>query len=713
MEPELKFDGVDAWIEAVEIEASTEAATGMSWPARLIKSGFSLNLDPSTGLQRYYTSEFLQANAAAFDNAPMYMSHEAKGPFELVGKTSGVRFDNGALVGNAALLRTEETLAAKITAAREAGVSIPLSIRAFIAWNRGTREGKDVAIPQRLIPGMPVSVDFVKEAGAGGQILATAASSDTQELLAAVRKVYVKAAPTAEQKEQQMETIEKAPAAGVTKEELAAHAAQSKSDREAVEAANKQTQEALLQLKEGNFRTLLTATLEESKLPKPSAELIRSRFIGADGKVTLATAEELTAQVKSVRDAFAAVVPGPHRRSGGPALEVGLETQEKIEIALDRLFGIKNQWKKIKEGGLISHEKGAEVDRSVPSFEGIAQAYVQFTGDTEIRWYRDGATKEDWDSSSFTNALANTLYRRIIQDYREVDFGLDLICPNRQPHRMPLKDFRSNEIDRVGYLADLPLVDPEVADWPEIAQPSDEKATLQAVQFGGIVSVTRKTILNDDIGLVVKVASRLARSAHRTLARRLFNFCNNNPAIYDALALYHATHANVGTTAISATEFDVIRTAMMGYTEKDSAELLGIMPYMLFVPPALYGKAIQENNRAYLDGNFTPNPAQWMFGKPTGLTGPDNGEVEIGGIPERVKMSVLLTAATKYFVFADPDIVQTFQIGFLQGRTEPELLVADNQLVGKAFTADRIQYKVRHEYEVTAVDFRGTYKDGN
>lgn len=689
MDLETLFDGVDVFTEQVEIERpSTEAVAAMQFPLRLIKSGFSLNVDSGTGLRRFYTPEFLQGNQKAFDNAPMYMTHEAKGPLDLVGKTSGVSFKDNALYGNASLLRTEEALGTKIAAAQEAGVAVPVSIRAFIAWTRGKREGQDVAIPQRLIPGMPVSVDFVKDAGAGGQILATAAGADTEELLAAMRKVYVKPAPTTEHKEQLME---------LTKEELAAIAAQAKADREAAEQARKDSQEAVRVINESTFRTLLSTTLEESKLPKPAADLVRSRYIGADGKVTIATAEELTANVKQVRDAFAATAPGPHKRTGGAAIEMGLDTQEKIEIALDRLCGVTHKFTKIKEGGLFKHVKGAALDTSVPSLEGITEAYVQMTGDSEVRWFRDPGTKEDWDSALFTNALANTLYRRIIQDYQEVDYGLDMLVPNRQPHRMPLKDFRTNEIDRIGYLQDLSLVDPELGAWPEITTPTDEKATLAAVQFGNLLSVTRKTIINDDIGVVIKAASRLARSAHRTLARRVFNYLNNNPAIYDTVALFHATHNNLGSTALSATETDAIRTAFLNQTEKDSGEKLGLMQYLRFVPPALYGTALAENIRQYLDSNFTPSKVQYMFGQNN----------------ERIKVCELLTQTTKFFDFANPDVVQTFQIGFLQGRSEPELLVADNQLVGKAFTEDRIQYKIRFEFEVTVVDYRGAYQDGN
>ena len=168
-----------------------------------------------------------------------------------------------------------------------------------------------------------------------------------------------------------------------------------------------------------------------------------------------------------------------------------------------------------------------------------------------------------------------------------------------------------------------------------------------------------------------------------------------NSTIYDGLAFFHATHNNLGSTALSANEINVVRQAMRDQTEKDSGEKLGISPHILVVPHALEGTARQENERDYLDSSFTPNPVRFQF----------------GAASERIVVSPLLTDANDWYVFASPREVQTFQLGFLQGREEPELLLADNELVGKTFSSDRIQYKVRHEYEVTVVDFRGAYKE--
>ena len=134
---------------------------------------------------------------------------------------------------------------------------------------------------------------------------------------------------------------------------------------------------------------------------------------------------------------------------------------------------------------------------------------------------------------------------------------------------------------------------------------------------------------------------------------------------------------------------------MRNRTEKDSGKKLGIAPYVLVVPHELEGTARQTNERQYTDSNFTPNPVRFMFGQAS----------------ERVIISPLLSDANDWYVFANRDEAPTVEVGFLQGKQEPEFFLADNPTVGSAFTSDRIRYKVRHEHESVVIDYRGAYKE--
>ena len=78
---------------------------------------------------------------------------------------------------------------------------------------------------------------------------------------------------------------------------------------------------------------------------------------------------------------------------------------------------------------------------------------------------------------------------------------------------------------------------------------------------------------------------------------------------------------------------------------------------------------------------------------------------------ERIIISPLLSDANDWYVFANKEEAPTVEVGFLQGRQEPEFFLSDNPTSGTVFTSDKIRYKVRHEFEAVVIDYRGAYKE--
>ena len=717
------YDAVDlltasGWVQPSTSENADPAATpeGWVWEAEMLKPGLSLNGNT------YYTPDFIRQAAQDFEGCPSYADHQTTPSGSIrnvVGTFRNVHVKESheqtpplspipynlfpVLKGELHLLKSENWIRQKLLAAREAKMPMGLSINAIVGLKRAVRSGREVVEPQKIIPGTPRSVDIVMFPAAGGRVLHAIASADMESALRQARQEFQKipavtsagepnsgnrsndrnegpppalsheraAFEKGAQMEQNNAQESRFGAAGAVQESL-------KPIRQEITALRTQVEDAQQKQRVAESHLLLSQKLTGARLPEPLARLVREHFRGE-----APTAEQLDREIVNVREAYAAVVPSPTHLGG--RVSVIQEPEDRFQIALDKLFGLRKS------------PDGRDYDASVPAFRGIQEAYIAITSDRGLQWEGNaGRVTEEWNAAGFANALGNTLYRRLIQDYREFDYGLDTLIPPREPHRVALRDFRTHEIIRVGYLSDLNAVDPEQIDWPEIVAPTDEKATIAAVQFGGLVTVTRKTIINDDIGLVAKIAARIGRAARRTMAQRVFNLMINNANVYDGLAFFEAnTHKNLGSTALGVSELNVIRSAMRNQTEKDSGKKLGTAPWILAVPVELEGTAKITNTRQYVDNNFTPNEVQYMFGN-------DN---------ERVIIAPLLTDTNDWYVFANPDEIQSFEIGFLQGKAEPELLLADNQLVGKMFSSDRIQYKIRHEYEVTVVDFRGAYKE--
>jgi hypothetical protein len=280
------------------------------------------------------------------------------------------------------------------------------------------------------------------------------------------------------------------------------------------------------------------------------------------------------------------------------------------------------------------------------------------------------------------------------RDYQEApDFGMSLLISNERN----AKDFRAMEAIKVSYFGDLPLVANVKADgWPDLGVLSDEEVSYALEQQGGIVTIDRVMIINDDIGVVQKIMSRIPRAARITRARKLWKlFLDNATYGGDGKAIFHVDHNNLGSTAYAVAELQVIRTAMRKQTEPGSGNriYLSNKSETVAIPTDLWGTATGINKQP--PTLAVPNPMFEYFGAGN----------------ERIFENPFQTDVTDYMVFANPKEVDIAEIAYLNGVKEPEMFVANNPTAGQTFYNDQNQFKIRQEDAVTALDYRGVYKE--
>jgi hypothetical protein len=109
---------------------------------------------------------------------------------------------------------------------------------------------------------------------------------------------------------------------------------------------------------------------------------------------------------------------------------------------------------------------------------------------------------------------------------------------------------------------------------------------------------------------------------------------------------------------------------------------------ILWVPKSLKGTAIQLK-----DSDKNPENAE-------------NGVNTLKGTFDVEASPYLRGDETNYYLSAKPSDVEGIEIGFLNGREDPEILIQDQPTVDNVFIYDQIRYKVRHEYGGAVVDFR-------
>ncbi len=434
----------------------------------------------------------------------------------------------------------------------------------------------------------------------------------------------------------------------------------------------------------------LRAALAESDLPEPTKEKLRASFSGKVFKE-----EELTAALVSEREYLGKIAGGGNLENLAAARMDVVGHTERLQAAIDKTFGVPVDEGKFKD---------------VDAFDSLRAAYELITGDKGVTGYlphdkRSSRMQAAMDTSSFSYILGNTMYRRLIADYLEQTYGTErLISTKRRA-----ADYKQMESIRVSYFGDIPDIDPQQNDYTDLGNVTDEEPVRYGISNrGGIITITRQMILNDDLGAVQKIVGRLGRAFRRTHARRAWNKLSSN-ATYsvDGLAMFHANHNNLGSTALGtgttaqkAAAVVAAITALANQTEPGSGENLGLdfsasdMNLSLVVPNGLWDSARSLNQAQYLDNNFTPNPVYHMFGE-------NNDDIVV--VP-------LLPDANDWYVLGNPADREILEAAYLNNNEEPQMFVADVPTIGQMFVGDKIQYKGRHEYEFAIADFRNAYK---
>ncbi len=704
---------------------------GWKWEVLVIKPGLGAN-------RQYFPESTLRQAAAVFEGARVFClddeqhaSKRDKSAKQIIGYINHSRYEDGkGLVGQLNLLPTGDWLRQSLLASHQDQPDLfGLSIDAPGEARKTTiQQGAEkIAVQEFTRITQPATVDVVWNPGTKGgfqrALNAVATSHQPEEermdkkkiiqILQASRPDLLTGVDVEAVTDEQLSALlEQATAKQAEPEKKAGEETPAGEEKK---AAAQQTEHAhIAQAAISVWNWEVREVLAESKLPEACQADLRGRFYGTPGDLALVKQAITSEKTKVDAISQAGKVNGL-----GHAREISVEGNfERTQASLDKMMGVK------------------DVKSDAPAFVGIRQAYEHITGDKGVtgrrsiyphdllqrsvqaaRAYQAGGEDEygaarpgfaSWAmqaqlSSSWPLAMANSMYRRLAQDFAEVDYMEPRIISNRRR----VIDFRSVEINRINYSPDLPSVN-EDTDYTELATIGEEGANYKVSKRGRIITITMETILNDDLSAIQRIVRNEGRAARRTFARFVWNFLMSN-ATYDgdSVALFHASHGNLGSTALTADATGVAAVvarlnALMNQTAPGSGEKLGGAWWtarpQLVVPTALQAVAKQLNQSRGIPGaaNQGDNPIAGLFGNPDS--------------PERILVNPLFTDTSDWYLTRQPSDVEMIEVGFLNGQETPELFLADNQQVGQMFMADKLQYKTRHIYGGEIADYRGMDK---
>ncbi|NOY63592.1 MAG: hypothetical protein GXP10_10680 [Gammaproteobacteria bacterium] len=677
-------EALDAGAQMVE----AKNAEGTKWTIRIIQAGWS-------GNRFFYPDAVLREAAPLFEGARVFdktdeehIKGKGKSFKNLIGGVSDVRFVEGAKKDSGELLATLDLLTsagdtpAKMREAFDRGMAGNLfgfSIDVKGRAKRGTRGGRKGQIATSMTK--VESVDLIIEPGAGGQLvnMIEAQRPDSNEdiemslqtrMVEAIKKANNGALPKGLDVDDE-EALDVAYREALSNSTAIAAQAGTGSASPATDGmVSRDEMDQALRMVEARSQAGLA--INSSGLPEIAKARLHKRF-GAEATFTT---EEVSGAITDEREYLAKFTESGHVVGAGEGsrFESGEDRADKVAKMLDGFFDPEN--------------------RDVISFK---ECYVEVTGDERVTGHlRDcdktrmrealggeAVFREAISSGTWANALGDAITRRMVADYR---VGSIYDVWRRLASVVPLNDFRTQERTRIGGYGNLPGV-LQNGTYNALTSPTDEKATYAATKRGGTETVSLETIKNDDMSQILTLPQRLSRAAQRTLGTFVLDFLATNPTIYDSVALFHATHNNLGTAALDATSLAAGRLAMLKQAEAGSSARLGIPPRNLWVSADLEEAAHDLFRRT------TNNDTDFV---------------------ESLQMNVIpvwyWTDANDWVISADSADIPLIEIGFLDGNEEPELFVQDNPTQGSLFTNDQIKYKIRHIYGGNVLDYRGFYK---
>ncbi|NOS85239.1 MAG: hypothetical protein HOP31_08880 [Ignavibacteria bacterium] len=423
--------------------------------------------------------------------------------------------------------------------------------------------------------------------------------------------------------------------------------------------------------------TILRNKLAECNLPQPAKNYLltqfdKKKFAEADLDTAIAGQQRILAEIN----------PNPINNRGLD-MRVGRDAVDRSIAQLTYMLMSHNMKARLTEAEM---QEFKDVDKRMFS---IKEWYRTFTGDTYVTGRTNGDNgilSESVVTTGFTNALASTLHRLAVAEYKMLPFeDWKKLCSTIGG----TTDFRNNERVRWGGYGNLPTVN-QAGSYTALTTPTDEKATFAVTKKGGTEDVTLESIKNDDVGLIASIPIRLGRAAKITLYEFVMDMIIGNPTIYDSVALYHATHGgNLLNTALNSTSYLAARNVMKNQTEKDSAKKLGIPPKYLLVANGSDNEktAYELTTQAWNKANEKSDFHQTFGVEPIVVVHQSN--------------------SNNWRLVADPSYTPTIEIGFLDNQQEPEIFTQDMPNVGSLFSNDKITFKIRHIYGGNILDFRG------
>ena len=369
----------------------------------------------------------------------------------------------------------------------------------------------------------------------------------------------------------------------------------------------------------------------------------------------------------------------------------GGELRKTIEAAMCLRVGVSADQLEKSYGAQTVEAGMAEMDMPLKQ---LLIECMKLDGIPYSRGFDNETIRAAFSSVSLPGILSNVANKKLLQSYEAQQIIALKLCSTGD-----LNDFKENDRFRLTDVGDLlPIAaDGEIKDGGLI----EESAKNQLDTYGKKFCLTRKMIINDDLGAFMKVPTAMGNRAARLIDQLFFSRLLSNPAQADGKALFSTNHKNLLSGASSALSSDSLKKAIQLFLDQVDADgqPISVEPKYLLVPTALKHLAIELTQGATLIMSGTDNAVR------PALNVLSDENLQVISSPYLGNSAYEGSSQTGWYLFGDPKTVDTWEIGFLKGKRTPTVERGETD-----FNTLGLWFRVYFDLGVREQDHRGMVK---
>jgi HK97 family phage prohead protease len=350
--------------------------------------------------------------------------------------------------------------------------------------------------------------------------------------------------------------------------------------------------------------------------------------------------------------------------SGSPTVEVGGDNHSKRMQGFKEALLHRANPKIFKSTELSKDFAGKSLLRQ------IEQIIPRYTGESDVMY-----AKRTMSSSDLPLALANVAEKGLQESYN--------LQPKTHEAWSKSSTLRNYKVYSQVKSGDFPaLIErPEGAEF-ELGSFGEDRETVQLKDYGIKVAFTSQMLVNDDMSVITRLSSETGASTADLENHLAYSALTTNKTMNDSIALYHASHGNLGSTgAINATTVAEAYKLMRKQTSTDGLRKLNLQPTILVCGPDKEAEALQF---------FAPVNAQ------------QTSNVNIYSGRMQVVVDAEITGNQFYFISPRIDGIVCYR---LEGQEQPQVESQVN------FNTNSLELKVGHAFAAAPMDWRPIVKN--